>query len=283
MMHKQLSAKEDQLTFARHVRSIWISDVHLGFSGCSANHLLKFLRRMRCDNLYLVGDIVDFWALRKRRYWSQDHNNVIRSILGKAKHDTRVVFIPGNHDEVMRGYLGLALGNVEITNEIIHETPDGRRFLVLHGDQFDGAVMNSKLLGMIGGGLYDLLLKLNGLVNRVRSTMGLEYWSLASFLKQRVKNAVKYISNFEQAVAKAARYHNVDGLICGHIHRPEISQIEGVSYLNCGDWVESCTALLEHFDGAIELVHCSDRSEILKRLPAPSSSDSRSHLALEFG
>jgi UDP-2,3-diacylglucosamine pyrophosphatase LpxH len=260
------SPKADQFAFKRHVRSIWISDVHLGFTGCSADHLLKFLRRMRCDNLYLVGDIVDFWALRKRRFWPQDHNNVIRSILGKAKHDTRVVFIPGNHDEVMRDYLGLALGNVEIANEIIHETPDGRRFLVLHGDQFDGAVVSSRLLGMIGAGLYDLLLKANGFMNKVRSWMGLEYWSLAAFLKQRVKNAVKYISNFEQAVAKAAHHHRVDGLICGHIHRPEITQIDGVEYLNCGDWVESCTALIEHFDGTIELVHCSDRSSILKRL-----------------
>jgi len=261
------SEKEAQFAFQRNVRSIWISDVHLGFSGCSANHLLKFLRRMRCENLYLVGDIVDFWALKKRRFWSQDHNNVIRSILGKAKHDTRVVFIPGNHDEVMRGYLGLALGNVEIVNEIVHETPDGRRFLVLHGDQFDGAVVNSKLLGVIGAGLYDVLLKANGWVNRFRSWMGLEYWSLAAFLKQRVKNAVQYVSNFEQAVAKAAHHHQVDGLICGHIHRPEISEIDGVRYLNAGDWVESCTALIEHFDGTIELVHCADRSCVLKRLP----------------
>jgi len=262
--------KTDRLAFKRHVRSIWISDVHLGFSGCSADHLLKFLRRMRCENLYLVGDIVDFWALKKRRYWSQDHNNVIRSILGKAKHDTRVVFIPGNHDEVMRGYLGLALGNVEIANEMVHETPDGRRLLVLHGDQFDGAVVNSRLLGIIGAGLYDGLLKLNGWVNRLRAALGLEYWSLAAFLKNRVKNAVQYISNFEQAVARAAQHHDVDGLICGHIHRPEISDIGGVTYLNCGDWVESCTALIEHFDGTIELVHCADRSSVLKRL-APSA------------
>lgn len=272
------SDKADQLAFKRHVRSIWISDVHLGFSGCSADHLLKFLRRMRCENLYLVGDIVDFWALKKRRYWSQDHNNVIRSILGKAKHDTRVVFIPGNHDEVMRGYLGLALGNVEIANEIVHETPDGRKLLVLHGDQFDGAVVSSKLLGMIGSGLYDVLLKMNGWVNRTRSWLGLEYWSLAAFLKQRVKNAVKYISNFEQAVAKAAHHHRVDGLICGHIHRPEISDIDGVAYFNCGDWVESCTALIEHFDGTIELVHCADRSSVLKRL-APEKNHTTPKLA----
>ncbi|MFP4207014.1 MAG: UDP-2,3-diacylglucosamine diphosphatase [Wenzhouxiangella sp.] len=254
--------------FRRHVRSIWISDVHLGYAGCSAGHLLKFLREMRCETLYLVGDIVDFWSLKKRRYWSQDHNNVVRSILGKAKHDTRVVFIPGNHDEVMRGYEGMTLGNVEVCNQIIHETVDGRRFLVLHGDQFDGAVVNSRLLGLIGSRLYDTLLRLNGVVNRVRARLGLEYWSLAAFLKHRVKNAVQYISNFEQAVAREARRHQVDGLICGHIHRPEITTIDGVNYLNCGDWVESCTALIEHHDGSIELIHCADRSEILKTLPA---------------
>lgn len=253
--------------FRRHVRSIWISDVHLGYSGCSADHLLKFLRSMRCENLYLVGDIVDFWSLKKRRFWPQDHNNVVRSILGKAKHDTRVVFVPGNHDEAMRAYNGMTLGNVEVRNEVIHETVDGRRFLVMHGDQFDGAVLNSRWLGMIGTRLYDALLRANGLVNRVRTRFGLDYWSLAAFLKHRVKNAVKYISNFEQAVAREARRQKVDGLICGHIHRPEISTINGVSYLNCGDWVESCTALLEHHDGSIELVHCADRSEILKTLP----------------
>ncbi len=252
--------------FRRHVRSIWISDVHLGYSGCSADHLLKFLRQMRCETLYLVGDIVDFWSLKKRRYWPQHHNNVIRSILGKAKHGTRVVFLPGNHDAAMRAYDGMTLGKVEVHERIIHEAADGRRFLVLHGDQFDGAVMNSRWLGMVGARLYDALLRANGLVNRVRARFGLDYWSLAAFLKHRVKNAVKYISKFEQAVAREARRQRVDGLICGHIHRPEISAIDGVSYLNCGDWVESCTALIEHHDGSIELVHCADHSEILKTL-----------------
>lgn len=256
--------------FRRHVRSIWISDVHLGYSGCSADHLLTFLRQMRCETLYLVGDIVDFWSLKKRRYWPQDHNNVVRSILGKAKHDTRVVFLPGNHDEAMRAYHGLTLGNVEVHDRIVHETVDGRRFLVLHGDQFDGAVMNSRWLGMLGARLYDTLLRANGLVNRVRSRFGLDYWSLAAFLKHRVKNAVKYISKFEQAVAREARTQDVDGLICGHIHRPEITDINGVSYLNCGDWVESCTALIEHHDGSIQLIHCADHSEILKTLEAPA-------------
>ncbi len=254
-------------TFKRHVRSIWISDVHLGYSGCSADHLLKFLRQMRCEKLYLVGDIVDFWSLKKRRFWPQDHNNVVRSILGKAKHGTEVYFIPGNHDEAMRGYDGMTLGNVEVRNQLVHQTADGRRFLVMHGDQFDAAVLNSRWLGKLGAGVYDTLLRANGLVNRVRAQFGYDYWSLAAFLKHRVKNAVKYISKFERAVALEAQRQQVDGLICGHIHRPEIAVINGVNYLNCGDWVESCTALLEHHDGSIELVHCADRSAVLKTLP----------------
>jgi len=257
---------DQQLAFKRHVRSIWISDVHLGYSGCSADHLLGFLRQMRCENLYLVGDIVDFWSLKRRRFWPQSHNDVIRSILGKAKHDTRVVFIPGNHDEVMRDYDGLSLGNIEIRDEIIHETADGRRFLVMHGDQFDSAVMHSPLLGLVGSKLYDGLMVVNRWVNSLRRMMGREYWSLAAAIKYRVKNAVSYIERFERAVAREAKARSVDGLICGHIHRPEISTLEDTIYLNSGDWVESCTALLEHHDGSIELVHYADRAESLKSL-----------------
>ncbi|MFW5927010.1 MAG: UDP-2,3-diacylglucosamine diphosphatase, partial [Wenzhouxiangella sp.] len=218
--------------------------------------------------LYLVGDIVDFWYLKKKRHWPQSHSNVIRSLLGKAKHDTRVVFVPGNHDEVMRQYCGMAIGNIEIINEVVHETADGRRFLVMHGDQFDAAVISSPLLGLIGSRLYDGLLQINRLVNWVRARMGLGHWSLANFLKQRVKNAVKFISNFEQAVVREAKVKEVDGLICGHIHRPEISETDGVIYLNCGDWVESCTALIENHDGSIDLVRASDVREIIKSLPS---------------
>jgi len=254
--------------FKRSVRTIWISDVHLGFPGCSADYLLDFIRQMRCETLYLVGDIVDFWYLKKKRYWPQSHSNVIRSILGKAKHDTRVVFVPGNHDEVMRQYDGMTIGNIEIINEVIHETADGRRFLILHGDQFDAAVLNSRFLGLIGSKLYDGLLKLNRLVNWVRARMGRDHWSLAAYLKHRVKNAVKFISNFEEAVSREARANHVDGLICGHIHRPQITMNNDAIYLNCGDWVESCTALIEHHDGTIELVRSSDMQAVIKRLPA---------------
>ncbi|MGY6587515.1 MAG: UDP-2,3-diacylglucosamine diphosphatase [Wenzhouxiangella sp.] len=258
----------DNLSFHRNVRTIWISDVHLGFPGSSAEHLTRFLSGMRCETLYLVGDIVDFWYLKKKRHWPQAHNNVIRTILGKAKHGTRIVFVPGNHDEVMRQYCGMQLGEVEIINEIVHETADGKRLLVLHGDQFDAAVISSPLIGLIGSKLYDSLLNLNRLVNWGRGKLGLDHWSLASFLKQRVKNAVKFISNFEQAVVKEARHHRVDGLICGHIHRPEINESGEVMYLNCGDWVESCTALIEHHDGTIDLVHSAEQQRIIKTLPA---------------
>jgi len=257
---------QDRLRIKRTVRTIWISDVHLGFPGCSAEYLLEFIRDMRCETLYLVGDIIDFWSLKKKRYWPQAHNNVVRSILGKAKHDTRVIYVPGNHDEVMREYDGLTLGNVEIRNSVIHETVDGRRLLVMHGDQFDSAVVNSKFISLIGSAAYDFLLRLNRYVNWCREKMGREYWSLAGAVKHKVKKAVKYISNFEGAVIHEAHRQNVDGLVCGHIHRAELTRLDGVTYMNCGDWVESCTALIEHHDGTLELLKLADSAEVLKRL-----------------
>lgn len=256
----------DRLRIQRHVRTVWISDVHLGFPGCSAEYLLEFIRDMRCETLYLVGDIIDFWSLKKKRYWPQAHNNVVRSILGKAKHDTRVIYVPGNHDEVMREYDGLTLGNVEIRNSVIHETVDGRRLLVMHGDQFDSAVVNSKFIGLIGSAAYDFLLRLNRYVNWCREKMGRDYWSLAGAVKHKVKKAVKYISNFEAAVTHEAHRQHVDGLVCGHIHRAELTRLDGVTYMNCGDWVESCTALIEHHDGTLELLKLADAPEVLKRL-----------------
>lgn len=256
----------DRIRIRRHVRTIWISDIHLGYRGCSAEFLLDFIRQMRCDTLYLVGDIIDFWALKKKRHWPQAHNNVVRSILGKAKHETRVVYVPGNHDDAMRAYDGLTLGNVEIRDHVVHETADGRRLLVMHGDQFDTAVINSKFLGLVGSAAYDFLLRLNRYVNRVRAWMGLEYWSLAAAVKDKVKKAAKFISNFERAVVREARARGVDGLVCGHIHRAELTSFGDVRYLNCGDWVESCTALVEHHDGTLELLKLADSPQVLKRI-----------------
>ncbi|KKM75292.1 hypothetical protein LCGC14_1391690 [marine sediment metagenome] len=240
------------------VRSVWISDIHLGFRGCSADFLLDFLHKVECDYLYLVGDIVDVWEMKKRMFWPQAHNNVIRTLLGKAKHDTKVVYVPGNHDELFRDFDGAVFGNIEIQDEVIHETADGRKILILHGDQFDSVVKISPLLAKVGSRLYDYLLRANRLVNFVRRKMGFSYWSLASFLKHRVKNAVQYISNFEEAVAHEAAKQGVDGVVCGHIHRAEITRIQNIDYYNCGDWVESCTALVEHPNGEMEILHWAD-------------------------
>lgn len=249
-------------------RTVWISDVHLGFRGCSANFLLDFLRNSECKKLYLVGDIIDFWSLRRRAFWPQEHNNVIRTVLGKAKHGTDVVFVPGNHDEKVRDYDGVAFGNVRVANEDVHENVDGRKFLVVHGDQFDSVVRCAPILAVLGSQAYDWLLVLNRLVNSVRRRCGFPYWSLAAFLKSQVKNAVNYISNFEQAVAFETRRRGLDGVVCGHIHRAEITTIEDVLYCNCGDWVESCTALVEHHDGTLEILHWTDEVTTQKFYPA---------------
>lgn len=253
------------------VKSVFISDVHLGFPGCSANFLLEFLRKTECEKLYLVGDIIDFLYMKKRFYWPQAHNDVIRTILGKAKHGTEVYYVPGNHDEPLRSHDGTVLGNVMVKDEVIHETADGKRFLVLHGDQFDSVVRHSKLAELVGSKLYDALLKMNRLVNYFRNMLGFPYWSLAAAVKHKVKGAVNYISNFEHAVTKMAKQRDVDGMICGHIHRAEISKIEDTLYCNCGDWVESCTALVENFDGSLEIIHWTEQQQILKRLPIPEA------------
>jgi UDP-2,3-diacylglucosamine pyrophosphatase LpxH len=272
--HVQGERKDDgYITKIRHnqdVSSIFISDVHLGFAGCSAEYVLDFLENVKCKNLYLVGDIIDFWSLRRKRYWPETHTKVLKKILEMAQSGTRVVMVPGNHDETLRKYNGLNIGAIEVNDFLVHETPDGRRLLVLHGDQFDSAVRCSPLLAMIGASLYDVLLQLNVLINAVRRKMGKEYWSLATYLKNKVKNAVRYIERFEAAVARAARREGVDGVICGHIHRAEIRRMENITYMNCGDWVESCTALVEHHDGRIELLQWREDATCLKERYIPS-------------
>ena len=258
--------KVTELKTARKVRTVWISDVHLGFPGCSADYLAEFLRSIRCEKLYLVGDIIDFWYMKRRRFWSQSHNNVVRCILGKAKHGTEVVFIPGNHDENLRDYEQLQLGNIRIALDDIHETLDGRRLLITHGDQYDYVMRHSRFLAVVGSFLYDWLLRANRVVNWARRKLKKDYWSLAAYLKHKVKNAVQYIGQYEEILAAEAERRGVDGLVCGHIHRAEISRIGDVVYLNCGDWVESCTALVERWDGTIELIHWADKREVLKTL-----------------
>lgn len=248
---------------ALRTRSVFISDVHLGFKGCQAQYLLDFLRNVECEQLYLVGDIIDLWALKRSFYWPQAHNDVIRTILGKAKHGTRVIYIPGNHDRVFRDHDGLVMGNLEILREAVHETADGRRFLVLHGDEFDSIVRASPLLESIGSHAYSAALALNRHVNSIRCRFGFPYWSLAGFLKHKVKNAVRYIASFERALAAEARRQEVDGVICGHIHRAEIIELDGVTYCNDGDWVESCTTLVEDFSGQLRLLRWTDTQAVL--------------------
>lgn len=241
-------------------RTVWISDLHLGTAGCKADLLLDFLKSIECETLYLVGDIVDGWRLKKGWYWPAQHNDVVRCWLKMAKHGTRVIFIPGNHDEIFKDYVGLNFGGIEIASEAVHVTADGRSLLVLHGDEFDGVVIYAKWLAMLGDGAYTLLLKLNTALNRVRRMMGKPYWSLSALLKKRVKNAVEFICNFEQAVAHAAQERGAHGVVCGHIHTAEMRHIGDVTYYNDGDWVESCTALVEHSDGRMEILDWAERT-----------------------
>ncbi len=241
-----------------HYRSIFISDVHLGFRGCQAALLLDFLQSTRCKDLYLVGDIIDLWQMRRGVYWPEAHNAVVRAVLDLARNGTRIIFCPGNHDELIRAHLGTEFGNIVIRDEAVHETADGRRFLVLHGDRFDSVVQCGPWLARLGSDIYGYLLALNGVVNRVRRRLGLNYWSLAGYLKHRVKNAVSYIASFERAVAEEARRRGLDGMICGHIHHAEVRTLNGVLYCNCGDWVESCTALVEHHDGQLEVLRWTE-------------------------
>lgn len=235
-------------------RTIWISDVHLGTKGCNAELLLDFLQSTESETLYLVGDIIDGWRLRKGWYWPDSHNEVVRRILKIAHRGTRVVFVVGNHDEMLRDYSGFSFGGILLAREAIHETADGRFLLVTHGDAFDGVVLYARWLAFLGDQAYGLLLRANVWLNRWRKWFNLPYWSLSSYLKKRVKNAVQYVCAFEDAVAREAAERGVDGVVCGHIHCAEIRQIGATTYYNDGDWVESCTALTEAFDGSMQIV-----------------------------
>jgi len=239
---------------ARQHRTIFISDIHLGTRGCKADLLIDFLAHNDCDTLYLVGDIVDGWQLRRRWYWTDAHNGVLQQILAKVRCGTRVVYVPGNHDEAFRDYCGHQVAGVELAHEAVHETADGRKFLIIHGDHFDGVVRHAKWLAHLGDWAYTAALVLNTSFNWVRRRFGLPYWSLSAYLKHKVKNAVEFISNFEQAVAREARERGFDGVVCGHIHHAEMKRLDGVLYCNDGDWVESCTALTEDAAGCLEIV-----------------------------
>jgi UDP-2,3-diacylglucosamine pyrophosphatase LpxH len=249
---------EQQHEPRRHYRTVWISDVHLGTRGCNAKLLIDFFDHVDCDTMYLVGDIIDGWQLKKRHYWPAEHNDIVWRVLKRARRGTRVVYIPGNHDEMVRPFAGLDFGGVSIERDAIHETADGRRLLVMHGDEFDTIMLAHRWLAFVGDAAYTVMLRLNTVVNRLRSKLGLPYISLSMMAKHKVKNAVQFISRYEEVVAGAARQRGVDGVVCGHIHSAEMRGIEGVEYYNDGDWVEGCTALVEHHDGRMEILHWAE-------------------------
>jgi UDP-2,3-diacylglucosamine pyrophosphatase LpxH len=242
----------------RRYRTIWISDIHLGTRGCNDRLLIDFLDHVDSDTLYLVGDIIDGWRLKKRFYWPERHSAIIRRIMKRAKLGTTIVYIPGNHDEMFRQFAGMNFGGVLIRKKAIHTTADGRRLLVLHGDEFDAVVLGARWLAFLGDAAYEFLMRLNVAVNWVRRVFHLPYWSLSKHAKHKVKNAVEFISRFEEAVAHEAALRKVDGVVCGHIHTAEERWFGDVAYYNDGDWVEGCTALVEHCDGRMEILHWAD-------------------------
>ena len=240
------------------LRTVWVSDIHLGTAGCQADLLCDFLHSIECETLYLVGDIVDGWRLRKGWYWPDQHNEVIRRVLKMAHRGTRVIYIPGNHDEMFRDYAGLSFGGVEVQLEAIHTTADGRNLLVTHGDAFDGIVLYARWLAFLGDQAYTLLLRANIILNAIRRRFNMPYWSLSSYLKMRVKNAVQFIGKYEEVVAREAAQRGVQGVVCGHIHSAEIREFGSITYYNDGDWVESCTALTEAKDGTMSIINWAE-------------------------
>ncbi|HTV90937.1 MAG TPA: UDP-2,3-diacylglucosamine diphosphatase [Stellaceae bacterium] len=243
-------------------RTIWISDAHLGTRGCKAEFLLDFLRHNDAQTVYLVGDIVDCRCLRRSWYWPQSHSGIVQEMLRKVRAGTRIIYVPGNHDEWLREYATLYFGGVEVAQEAVHVTADGRRLLVTHGDWFDFVVKHARWLALLGDAVYTLGLWLNRHFNRLRRWLGYDYWSLSAFLKLKVKNAVEYIGSFADALADDARSRGFDGVVCGHIHHAEIRNLGGVLYCNDGDWVESCTALVEDFDGSLAILNWAERRRL---------------------
>jgi UDP-2,3-diacylglucosamine pyrophosphatase LpxH len=241
-----------------HYRALFISDVHLGTRACQAQMLVDFLREHDADTIYLVGDIVDFWRIKRGAVWPQAHNDVLQKILRKVRKGTRVVFIPGNHDEGLRDYCGTQFGGIEILRDSVHETADGRRYLIMHGDEYDVVVRYARWLAFLGDRGYAATMAINVPLNWFRRRMGLGYWSLSAYLKHRVKSAVNHIGDFERALAEQAERRQVDGVICGHIHRAASRHFGQVHYLNTGDWVESCTAIVETEAGEFHHIHWLD-------------------------
>lgn len=242
------------------VRSIFLSDIHLGTRACQAGRLLEFLKAYECEKLLLVGDVIDFWAMRSRGiYWSEDQNTVVQKVLKRARHDVQVVFVPGNHDEAVREHVGTSFGNIRVEREYMHVAADGKKYLLVHGDEFDQVTRYHRWVAVLGDVAYNWLVRLNALLSWVRRRFNRPgYWSLAGYAKRMVKTAVSFIFDFENSVIHHARERGMDGVICGHIHAAIIRDMDGVTYINCGDWVDSCTAIVEHMDGRMELLQQGD-------------------------
>ncbi len=249
-------------------RTLFLSDVHLGSRGCQAGLLLDFLKNNDAATIYLVGDMIDGWQLKRGWYWPQAHNDVVQKLLRKARKGVRVIYVPGNHDEFARGYIGSVFGGIEVAGHAYHMTADNKRLLVIHGDQFDIVVKHARWLAVFGDKAYDLALWLNLWFNKIRRRLRFPYWSLSAWAKLKVKNAVKFIGDYEAALAEAARRHQADGVVCGHIHHAAIRDIGGITYVNTGDFVESCTAVAEHDDGRFEILRWQKMAD-LKLLTLP--------------
>ncbi len=244
-------------------RAVFISDTHLGTRDAQTEYLLDFLRNTECEYLYLLGDIIDIWKLRSGWHWPQGNNDLLQLVFKKARTGTRVIYIPGNHDEMLRKYAGSDFNGIQIQLDAVHETADGRRLLLIHGDEFDSVVASNQWLAHIGSWAYDVLLWLNRHFNNLRRRLGFPYWSLSHYLKHKVKNAVNFISSFEQALVREARQRGVDGIVCGHIHHAAIENMDGIIYANSGDWVENCTALTEDAQGRMRIIHWLEESAVL--------------------
>lgn len=266
----------------RRYRTIFISDLHLGSPGCKAECLHDFLRHVESDYLYLVGDVVDGWRLSKRWFWPERHDEILHGLLARARRGTAVFYLPGNHDEALRKLIGRTLGGVRFLHDVIHRTADGRRLLVTHGDAFDGVCKDMRWLALLGSIAYDAALAVNTGFNHLRRRLGLGYWPLSAFLKAQVKAAVNFVERYEQTLAAEARRRAVTGVVCGHVHKPEMRIIEGVQYFNDGDWVESCSALVEHMDGRLELLHWAEQRQfdlLTLRRPVSASPSGKAAVA----
>ncbi len=242
------------------VRSIFLSDIHLGTRGCQADALLDFLREHDSEHLFLVGDIIDFWSMKRSIQWTPTQNTVVQKVLRRARHGEKVIFIPGNHDEALREYDNTLFGDILIANEWVHTTADGRRFLLVHGDVFDQVTRYHRWVAVLGDIAYDFLVRVNAWLSLLRRTLRISgYWSLAGYAKRKIKSAVNFIYDFEDSVIHAVRERGLDGVICGHIHSAALKEVDDLVYINCGDWVDSCTAIVEHTDGRLELVEWGHR------------------------